>query len=124
MEAINSGLTGVVRSKGYLWIATRPHHCGIWSQAGASLQINPGGYWFAAVEKKRWPHDTETHEWIDGNWDDEVGDCRQEIVFIEVSTEQKTIEKLRDDALVTEEDMNAGTEQWFTFDDPLPDWAV
>ena len=124
MEAIETGLGGVVRSKGYLWIATRPHHCGIWAQAGASLKIDPGGYWFAAVEKERWPDNPETREWIEGNWDEEVGDCRQEIVFIGVSMKKETIERVLDDALVTEEEMNAGTEHWFTFDDPLPEWAV
>ena len=50
--------------------------------------------------------------------------CRQEIVFIGVSMKRETIEKVLDDALVTEEEMNAGTEHWFTFDDLLPDWAV
>ena len=124
MEAIETGLGGVVRSKGYLWIATRPHHRGIWAQAGASLKIDPGGYWFAAVEKERWPDNPETREWIDGNWDEEVGDCRQEIVFIGVSMKRETIEKLLDDALMTKAEMDAGTEHWFTFDGPLPDWAV
>ena len=124
MAAINSGLTGVVRSKGYLWIATRPHHCGIWSQAGASLQIDPGGYWFAAVERKRWPDNPSTRDWIDGNWDEEVGDCRQEIVFIGVAMDKLKIESIMDDALVTDEEMKAGPERWFTFDDPLPHWEV
>ena len=34
------------------------------------------------------------------------------------------IEKLLDDGLATEEEMKADTEHWFTFDDPLPEWAV
>ena len=88
-----------------------------------TFEVAPGGYWFAAVEKGRWPDNPETREWIDGNWE-EVGDCRQEIVFIGVSMKKETIERVLDDALVTEEEMNAGTEHWFTFDDPLPEWAV
>ena len=124
LEAVESGLSGVIRSKGYLWIATRPDHCGIWSQAGASLKIDPSGHWFAAVEKDRWPDDPETREWIESVWDDEVGDCRQEIVFIGVSMNRESIEKHLDNALVTEEEMKAGTEHWFTFDDSLPHWNV
>ena len=88
------------------------------------MQINPGGYWFAAVERERWPDDPETRDWIDGNWNEEVGDCRQEIVFIGVSMDKNAIETLLDDALVTDEEMQMGTEHWFTFNDPLPHWAV
>jgi G3E family GTPase len=33
-EFLNGGLEGVLRSKGFLWIATRPEVMGIWSQAG------------------------------------------------------------------------------------------
>ena len=124
MTAISSGLDGVIRSKGYLWIASRPHHCAIWSQAGASFQIDPGGYWFAAVEKERWPDDPTTREWIDGNWDDEVGDCRQEIVFIGVAMDQQRLEAILDDALITKEEMEAGTNLWLQFPDPLPSWEL
>ena len=122
MAAIGTGLDGVVRSKGYLWLASRPHHCAVWGQAGASLQIDPGGYWFAAVDRDRWPDDPETREWIDSNWDDEVGDCRQEIVLIGVGMDQQRIESILDDALVTDVEMEAGPQLWMQFPDPLPSW--
>ncbi len=122
MDAINSGLKGVIRSKGYLWIATRPHFCGVWSQAGASLQIDRAGYWFVAVGKERWPEDPETREWIEEHWDDEVGDCRQEIVFIGADMNQQKIEEHLDAALLTDDEMRSGRESWRDFDDPLPSW--
>lgn len=34
---------GVVRAKGYAWLATRPDHCGDWSQAGRLLTFGAGG---------------------------------------------------------------------------------
>ena len=82
VEAIQSVLQGVVRSKGYLWVASRPHYCGVWSQAGSSVQLNAAGYWFATTPKESWPDDPETLAWIEELWDDVAGDCRQEIVFI------------------------------------------
>ena len=124
MTAVGTGLEGVLRSKGYLWIASRPHNCGIWAQAGASLQIDRGGYWFAAVERERWPEDPGTRAWIDENWDEEVGDCRQEIVFIGVNMDRQRIEAVLDDALVTKEEMAAGTPLWLQFPDPLPSWEA
>ncbi|QDU72958.1 zinc metallochaperone GTPase ZigA [Mucisphaera calidilacus] len=122
MNALQTGLKGVIRSKGYLWIATRPQYSGVWSQAGSSLQINPAGYWFAAVSRERWPQDPETQDWIKELWDEHVGDCRQEIVFIGVEMNREQIEASLDDALVTTEEMSAGPEHWRTFDDPLPSW--
>jgi len=122
MDAINAGLEGVVRSKGYLWVASRPRYCGIWSQAGASLQLERGGYWYAAVERERWPEDPATQDWIQSHWDDAVGDCRQEIVFIGVAMDRDRIEAALDAALLTEEEMAAGPNRWLRFDDPLLSW--
>ena len=122
MTAIGTGLEGVVRSKGYLWIASRPGYCGIWSQAGASLQIDRAGYWFAAVERESWPEDPTTREWIESHWDETVGDCRQEIVFIGVAMDQSAIEATLDAALLTEEEMKLGPGGWLQFEDSLPSW--
>ncbi len=122
MGTLDTGLKGVVRSKGYLWIATRPHLCGVWSQAGSSLQIDPAGYWFAAIGKDNWPEDPETRDWIEEHWDDEVGDCRQEIVFIGVEMDRERIEAALDAALLTDEEMAGGPEQWQRFKDPIPSW--
>jgi len=122
MDTLESGMKGVVRSKGYLWVATRPHFCGLWSQAGSSLQIDRAGYWFAAVGKDRWPEDPETRAWIEAQWDDEVGDCRQEIVLIGVEMDREKIEASLDAALVTDEEMAAGPEHWVQFEDPIPSW--
>jgi G3E family GTPase len=118
VAAISTGMNGVVRSKGYIWIASRPRHCGIWAQAGASLQIDSSGLWFAAVDREHWPDDPTTRDWVDGNWDAQVGDCRQEIVFIGVAMDREGIEEVLDTALVTEEEMRAGPEHWLGFEDP------
>ncbi len=122
IDAIGTGLKGVVRSKGYLWIASRPQYCGVWSQAGSSLQMDRAGYWFASVSKDNWPQDPETREWIKELWDDEVGDCRQEIVFIGVEMDREALEAKLDTALVTDTEMAAGPEHWRQFEDPLPSW--
>ncbi len=122
MTQLGKGLKGVMRSKGFIWLATRPHLCGTWGQAGASLTIDRGGYWYAALPRDRWPTDEETRQWIDANWDKEVGDCRQELVFIGVDMDQERIEAALDRCLLTDAEMKAGPEVWNGFDDPLPRW--
>ena len=122
MAAISTGMEGVVRSKGYLWIASRPRHCGIWAQAGASLQIDSGGLWFASVDRAHWPDDPAQRKWVDGNWDPEVGDRRQEIVFIGVDMNRDDLEAVFDTALITDEEIAIGVESGIRFEDPLPPW--
>ena len=50
-------LAGVIRSKGFLWIASRHDYAYAWSQAGVSVQINPAGLWWAAAPEEEWPED-------------------------------------------------------------------
>lgn len=44
LEALRS-TTGLVRSKGYCWIADRPEFVQVWHQAGPDLRIQPAGAW-------------------------------------------------------------------------------
>ena len=122
MQLLDVGIVGAIRSKGYLWIATRPQYCGVWSQAGASLTIDRAGYWFASVGKDQWPHDPETRQWIDEHWDAEVGDCRQEIVFIGQHLDRARLESRLDAALLTDAELAEGPEGWLSYADPLPGW--
>lgn len=122
MDVIKTELEGIVRSKGYLWIASRFEYCGVWSQAGSSLQMSRAGYWFASIDKEHWPDDPEMQAWIKQHWDKEVGDCRQEIVFIGMGMDRAMIEARLDAALLTDEEMAAGKKAWRDFEDQLPSW--
>jgi len=115
---------GVIRSKGYLWMASRPEFCMVWSQAGTSLQIDPAGYWYAAMGKDRLPEDAEARAWVEKHWDPDAGDCRQQIVFIGIDMDQQAIEKRLDEALLTDEELAAGPSAWADFPDPLPVWET
>ena len=92
---------GLLRSKGFCWIATRPNIAAIWSQAGPNLTIEPAQYW------------TST--------DIEPG---QEIVFIGIRLETSSVRALLDSALLTDDEMAAGTSAWLRYADPLPAWTA
>ncbi|MBX2850598.1 MAG: GTP-binding protein, partial [Phycisphaeraceae bacterium] len=96
---------GIIRSKGYLWMASRPAFCMVWSQAGTSLQIDPAGYWYAALGKDRLPEDPEARAWVEKHWDPDAGDCRQQIVFIGIDMDPQAIKKRLDEALLTDEEV-------------------
>ena len=117
-------LAGVLRSKGFLWIASRHDDAYMWSQAGVSVQVNPAGLWWAAAPAEEWPEASEENAElladIRREFDGHYGDRRQEIVFIGIDMDRPVIESLLEDCLLTDEEMEAGPGVWETFEDPLP----
>ncbi|MEM1099404.1 MAG: zinc metallochaperone GTPase ZigA [Planctomycetota bacterium] len=112
-------LQGVTRSKGYAWLATRPERVAVWSSAGVSYSLDYAGSWFATVPRDQWPDDPETRAWIEERWDENTGDCRQEIVFIGVRLDREGITKKLDDCLLTDEEIREGPEAWRRIEDPV-----
>uniref|UniRef100_UPI003908071C GTP-binding protein n=1 Tax=Chromobacterium piscinae TaxID=686831 RepID=UPI003908071C len=51
-KGCGSGWAGVVRSKGYFWLASRPQFATLWSQAGAVARHSCAGLWRAASEEE------------------------------------------------------------------------
>jgi G3E family GTPase len=48
---VNAGWPGVIRSKGFFWIASRPELAGVWSSAGGILSVGPAGTWVSAADR-------------------------------------------------------------------------
>ncbi len=122
-RAVDAGLPGVLRAKGFFWVATRPDMVGTWSQAGQLLEVNPGGYWYAASDPEHWDVDDEERAIIEGHWHPEVGDRRQEIAIIGQGLNQLALTAMLDACLVTDAEHQAGSALWQTFADPFPEWS-
>ncbi|CAG9220221.1 Putative metal chaperone YciC [Paraburkholderia tropica] len=119
---INSEWPGVVRSKGFFWLASRPTHAASWSQAGAVCRHGMAGLWWAAVPKHRWPTDAESLEFIEGNWDAHVGDARQELVLIGMEMDEAGLRARLDACLLSDAEMAEGPQAWIAYSDPFPAW--
>ena len=115
---------GVVRAKGFFWLATRMEHCGVLSLAGAQVEAEPAGQWFAAVSKENWPQDPEAREFAIRYWKNPYGDRRQEIVIIGFSNqmEEEWVRARLDLCLLDDEEMAAGPEAWRHLEDPFVSW--
>lgn len=120
-EFLNGGLEGVLRSKGFLWIATRPEVMGIWSQAGGVGSLEPGARWWSAVPKDDWP--LEDRDTILADFEGEFGDRRQELVLIGVEMDRAALEAELDRCLLTDEEWNSGATTWAHLEDPLDVWS-
>ncbi|MEM8748335.1 MAG: GTP-binding protein, partial [Actinomycetota bacterium] len=121
-ELLEQGLPNVVRSKGTCWIASRLFVSGVWSQAGPALTLEAFGHWWATLPRDEWPNDPLMVEWIDSIWDENVGDCRQEIAFIGVKLNRSHLERLLDKALLNDDEQTWHPDRWAALPDPLPPW--
>ncbi|MQT92225.1 zinc metallochaperone GTPase ZigA [Pseudomonas helleri] len=119
---VESEWPGVVRSKGYFWLASEPAMAGNWSQAGAVARHGPAGYWWAAIPQDRWPTDSESVEHIRAKWDKDVGDARQELVLIGMDMDEAALRARFDACLLTDEEMALGPKGWMKLANPLPGW--
>ncbi|KAH9832821.1 dopamine-responsive protein [Teratosphaeria destructans] len=136
------------RSKGEIWLATRPNRAGEWSQAGAMLTLTGGRPWFAVTPKEEWETGVPeidklvAHDMIAGGV---YGDRRQELVFIGEALDIQGIEAALDACLLDDAEwekfrkvMEGGhgannidpeevegkvQELNEIFDDGFPDWA-
>ncbi|MFI6871438.1 GTP-binding protein [Nocardia sp. NPDC050406] len=100
LDAALGELRGLLRSKGFCWIASRPEMVAIWSQAGPNLTFEPAAFWSSLNE--------------------EPG---SEIVFIGVKLDRDRVRGLLDAALLTDAELAAGQRVWETYADPFPAWG-
>jgi len=112
-----SALMGeLMRSKGFVWVATSNFIMGGWQSAGNILRIEGEGPWMC-----------ETRDLWEGTVQEELvrsdlrqangeeyphGDRRQELVFIGVGLKHAAIQKLLDSCLLTDDEMAMGPEKW------------
>src|SRR5262249_6328327 len=118
-EFLGEDWPGVLRSKGLIWLATRPDFAGLWSQAGGSCRIEPAGFWMAALAQEDWPDDPSERELIEKNWLPAVGDRRQELAFIGVNMDQGSLQARLDACLLSDADTQAGENAWAKLEDPF-----
>jgi G3E family GTPase len=97
--------SGLHRSKGIFWLATRPYQMGSWSTAGAMLTLGSEMPWFCCVSEEDWGADEDTLKAIRNDFEGQWGDRRQEMVFIGENLDVDGLTKKLDACLITRSEM-------------------
>ena len=114
---------GLLRSKGYFWLATRHDMIGMWSQAGGSAEYRPVGYWWATTPTTSWPDDDETWNSVMREWKEPYGDRRQQLVYIGQNLPKEAMQEELNKCLLNDREMAYGPQEWKErLSDPFPDW--
>ena len=116
-EFLHSEWEGVLRSKGFFWLAPHPDECLLWSQAGSDISVEVVGHWYAALPRGEW--DDEHIAAILAQMDHPHGDRRQELVFIGQSMDEAGFRRALDACLLTDTEMKLYPRRAREFDDPF-----
>jgi G3E family GTPase len=124
-DTLDDGWEGVLRAKGFMWLATKHDLIGVYSQAGNCVTLEAERPWYAALPKTNWPEDEASLCAIANLWQEPFGDRMQEVVFIGVDMDRDAIESRLNSCLLTDEEMAMPVEGWdVLFDDPFGPWTL
>jgi G3E family GTPase len=123
-DFLNEGWPGMLRSKGWFWLASRMGLAGLWSHAGGMARYSCAGFWWASAPREAWPTDDEQRRKIMANFVEPFADRRQELVFIGTALDKEALSARLDECLLTDAEMDEGPITWETYPDPFPRWSV
>ncbi|PWK93017.1 GTP-binding protein [Fulvimonas soli] len=137
------GIPGVLRAKGFFWLASRMDWVGELAIAGGATETRPAGHWWASRRRVRdglrrpfaaadldvpppgadeLP-DAGQRAALARQWTSPYGDRRQELVLIGVDLPERAIRAALDRCLLREEEWRAGPTAWARMPDPFPAWT-
>lgn len=120
---LSGPMGGVLRAKGFFWLASRMDYAGSLSQAGGVVRHEAAGLWWAAIPKERWPDDPQWRKAVMANWASSYGDRRQELVFIGTpEMDRQELEQSLNACLLTGDELALGPALWRGLKDPFAMW--
>jgi G3E family GTPase len=105
---------GVLRAKGFIWLATRPDIQGQLSLAGKLCFVGPEAPWLCTLSLEEWAHMKLSPALVEAEVQHEHGDRRQELVVIGQAMDQPAVEAALDACLQDE----------LTLADPFVEWTL
>jgi G3E family GTPase len=144
MDLLDAGIPGVLRSKGYFWLASRMDWVGSLAIAGGATESLAGGHWWAsrkrvdaglkepfdlldlgvpAPDENELPNTGERRALLD-IWHPRFGDRRQELVLIGVDMPEADIRQALDACLLRDDEFVRGPVAWQQIPDPFPTWSL
>ena len=120
---LDLALPGLIRAKGYIWLASRPEWAIAYSRAGRIASVEPVGHWWAASDRAHWPPAGDPDRVaIEAAWVEPWGDRQNELVFIGRGMDRTALEAAFRACVLTPDELAAGMGAWRSFDDPFPQW--
>lgn len=120
MDGESTFFAPILRSKGFVWIASRANEVLEWSQAGVAIHLSPSGYWWDALPLPDWNVGPEELADAQEALREAFGERGQTLVLIGQRLDEAEIRRTLEACLLTDEEMAAGPDAWRTYADPIP----
>lgn len=115
--------TGLYRTKGYLWLASRPGHVLLWQQSGSQISLELTGHWRAEIARnidgKLLPEERELLQEQMKQQDPVFGDRHIELTLIGLPSARDAFAAALRNALCTDAEV-AAWQRGESFPDPWP----
>ena len=115
---------GVLRSKGFFWVAADHRIAYEWAQAGGVSSAVPTGMWWAAIPREHWGHPDGERPDQKPDWDPRFGDRCQLLVFIGQDMDEAQMRAKLDACLLDEQIAASDSEAWDALPNPFPELSV
>ena len=114
--------SGVLRSKGFFWVAADHRVVYEWSQAGGVSSVGAMGCWWAAVPREEWAHAGSPRPDEQPDWHARFGDRAQQLVFIGQNLDEQKLRQRLEQCLLDRALAHADFARWADLGNPFPRW--
>jgi G3E family GTPase len=111
---------GVLRSKGFFWVAADHRAVYEWAQAGGVSNLHPAGRWWASIPREHWEHPEGERPDQEPTWDPRFGDRTQLLVFIGQGLNEAELRAKLDACLLDEALASQPSATWRDLSNPFP----
>jgi G3E family GTPase len=115
---------GVLRSKGFFWVAADHRVAYEWAQAGGISNVNPAGMWWAAVPREHWEMPDGERPDQEPGWHPRFGDRAQQLVFIGQQMDEPALRARLDACLLDKRLANGDSSAWEGLENPFPEFNM
>ncbi|MEM7392700.1 MAG: GTP-binding protein, partial [Verrucomicrobiota bacterium] len=116
--------SGILRSKGFFWVAANHNVAYEWAQAGGVADVKPAGLWWAAMPEEEWDHPEGERPDQQPEWHPRFGDRAQQLVFIGQGLDEAAVRASLDKCLLDDELASADSESWDKLPNPFPEALI
>ena len=112
---------GVLRSKGFFWVAADHRIAYEWAQAGGVNNVNATGMWWAALPREHWDHPEGERPDQQPGWHPRYGDRHQALVFIGQQMDEAALRARLDACLLDDALASRDSQDWAELPNPFPE---
>jgi len=115
---------GILRSKGFFWVAADHRVAYEWGQAGGVSDVKATGMWWAAMPREYWGHPEGQRPDQQPSWDARFGDRVQMLVFIGQEMDEALMRSRLDACLLDDDLASVDSKAWSSLRNPFPELEV